>query len=406
MKRLLGLVALLGLLALPACSSNAGSYELVAVFEKGVSLYPGSQVKVLGLPAGTISAVEVDGTVVRVRLSIDADIPVPEGVLATIVPASLIGERYVQLSPAWTAGTPKVEPGSVIPLDRTNVPVEPDEALAALKAFLDALDPAATGRLVRNLGDDLDGKGAQINDALREVADLTTTLAAKRDELAALVDSFDDFTATLVTREARIAEALRDFANLTDLLASERAALERLLGGLGALSTEGLVLVTEHRAALDRDLKVLARTLRLVDANLDGVGALLDAAPLLIGGPDYTGRDSGLIRAVDPEYHRIDLRNNASPLISSLLNPIGLPVQPICIPADTTCPSQAGVPRPGSSAGPAAEPTPPTQLPATVTDRERPGRGVTMAPEPSGARSLGLLGRLRSLGRILAEVVS
>ena len=34
-------------------------------------------------------------------------------------------------------------------------PVEPDEALAALKRLLDSLDPDATGRLVKNLAEDI-----------------------------------------------------------------------------------------------------------------------------------------------------------------------------------------------------------------------------------------------------------
>ena len=421
------LAALLVATVLPACTGGGGGYELSAVFDKAISLYPGSQVKVLGLPAGTITDVTVDGAVVRVQMRIDDDIPVPDTVVATIVPASLIGERYVQLSPAWTEGTPRIERGAEIPLERTSIPVEPDEALAALKAFLDALDPNATGRLVRNLAEDLDGNGAALNRAVKELADLTTTLAAKSEELGGLVDNFDRLTATLVTREARIGEALRDFAVLTDILASERASLERLLAGLATLSRDGLALTSEHRAALDRDIEVLTRTLGLVDANLDNVGRLLDATPLLLGGPDYSGRDSGLIRAVDPEYHRVDLRNSASPLISSLLDGIGIPVAPICVPLDTSCASGAGTP--GAPAGPPAPPGapgPPGQ--GTVgaalepnggpqdSSREasdggagllRPGQGVArdLDPEEAGAGG-SILGWLRAAARAVSRVVA
>ena len=85
----------------------------------------------------------------------------------------------------------------MIPLERTSIPVEPDEALAALKRFLDSLDPGATGRLVTNLADDLEGNGQKLNTALGGLADLTSTLADKDDELVRIIDHFDDFTATL-----------------------------------------------------------------------------------------------------------------------------------------------------------------------------------------------------------------
>lgn len=412
--RRLGTLALVAVLAslLPACSRGGGGYEIAAVFETGISLYAGSQVKVLGLPAGKITSVKVDGAVVRVRMRIDGDVPVPAAAEATIIPSSLIGERYVQLSPAWTEGTTKIRPGAEIPLERTSVPVEPDEALAALKAFLDALDPDATGRLVRNLADDLEGNGVNLNRTLAGLATLTTTLAAKDEQLGNLVDNFDELTATLVTREARIAEALRDFATLTATLAAERTSIERLLNGLGALSRDGLELISEHRVALDRDIKVLTRTLQMVDANLDNVGMLLDSTPTLLGGNDYSGRESGLVRAVDPVYHRLDLRISASPLLSSVLNPIGLPIQPVCIPADTTCAaaSTRGGSRPSRSPSPAADSAAsapaPVELPATpVAPRARPGRGVEIDVAPPPARS-GPAGWARSLARLLAGVMA
>lgn len=413
-RAVLLLLTVLAATTLPACTGDDPSYELSAVFERGVSLYAGSQVKVLGLPAGTITSVEVEGAAVRVVMQIDGDVTIPETAVAAIVPASLIGERYVQLAPAWTTGAAVMAPGTEIPLERTSIPVEPDEALAALKEFLDALDPDAAGRLVRNLADGLQGNGATVNRAIEELADLTGTLAAKSDELGGLVDNFDRLTTTLVTREQRIGEALRDFAVLTETLAEERASIERLLSGLGSLSRDGLDLVSAHRAALDRDLEILTRTLSLVDANLDNVGRLLDATPLLLGGPDYSGRESGLIRAVDPEYHRVDLRNNASPLLSSILDPVGLPVQPICIPLDTTCESGGAgtaAPRhPDAAAGASAvEPGGSSVLPAgqdlvaTPSGVLRPGqRAVPGVAQPDRS----VLARLRGLARLLVRAVA
>src|SRR5207249_3449771 len=136
---------------LAACSGGGGGggYELTAYFDKAISLYPQSSVKVLGLPAGRVKSVKVVGTSVRVRMRINNDVPVPADVKASIVPLSLIGERYVQLFPAWTTGVPRAKSGAVIPLERTSIPVEPDEALAAIKHLLDRLDPQATGRLVK-----------------------------------------------------------------------------------------------------------------------------------------------------------------------------------------------------------------------------------------------------------------
>src|SRR3546814_15472731 len=98
-------------------------------------------------------------------MEVPEDGPVPADAGAQIDPQSLIGERYVQLSPALQDGMETAEDGHVIPLERTIIPVEPDEALAALKELLDSLDPDGIADLVSNLHEDLSGHGDGLNQA-------------------------------------------------------------------------------------------------------------------------------------------------------------------------------------------------------------------------------------------------
>ena len=349
LRRALGIAVVVGAAVLPACSSGGGGgYQVTAYFDKAVSLYEASDVKVLGLSAGTVDDIEVEGTRVRVRMTINADQPLPADVQATIVPFSLIGERYVQLFPAWTPGRPKAEPGIVIPTERTTIPTEPDEALAALKKLLDSLDPNATGRLVTNLADDLKGNGQGINDALRGLAELTSTLAAKDGELVGIIENFDRFAATLRSRERQLGQVMDQFASATGLLAEERENIAKLVDSLSRLSADGLDLVNEHGSRLDRDLTVLTRVLQSVRANLDAVGVLLDSGPTLIAGHDLEGTEDGLIAAWDPTFHHLDLRNVAEPTLAQLLDSIGFgPVEGVCVPLDVDC---EVVPGPASTA--------------------------------------------------------
>lgn len=333
----LAVVAAVAAGVLPACTDNGPTYELVAWFPKAVSLYEQSDVKVLGLSAGTVEDIEVVGTRVRVRMRIRRDQPVPPDVRATIVPLSLIGERYVQLFPVWKEGQPRAEPGTEIPVERTSIPTEPDEALAALKKFLDALDPDATGRLVQNLADTLEGNGQGLNDALRSFGDLAALLASKDDELVRIVEHFDDFTATLRTRERQIGQTLDRFATLTTLLSQERTSVEALVDSLSRLSVDGLDLVTEHGSRLDRDLTVLTRVLQSVRANLTHVEQLLEAAPIMVAGRDRDG-SAGLVAAFDEHYRHLDLRNATGPTLTRLFETVLLPTPiEVCIDIDVDC---------------------------------------------------------------------
>ena len=197
-RRFTALVVLAGIV-LSSCSLVAGGggskeYTLSAWFPKTIALFPASEVRVLGLPAGKVSTVKAIGDRVRVDMKVKDSVPVPADVHATIVPLSLIGERYVQLFPVWTNGEARAKSGDVIPMERTEVPVEPDEALAALKKFLDSLDPSATGRLVQNAANDLKGNGQSFNDTVANLSTLVGTLADKDQQLGDIIDNFDKFT--------------------------------------------------------------------------------------------------------------------------------------------------------------------------------------------------------------------
>lgn len=319
-------VALLLAASLPACGLVGGgdSYTLTAYFDRAVSVFPSSDVRVLGLPAGSVSDVVVDGDRIRIDMSIPSDIAIPADATAQIVPQSLIGERYIQISPAFQHGMTAAEDGDVI--EKTIIPVEPDEALAALKEFLDSLDPDGIGALVTNLNEDLRGNGAGLNDALGSLSQLVETFAENDDVLLRIVDSFDRLNATLVTREQQLGDVLDAFAEASQVLADEREGIDALLGALADLSRNGLALVGEHAGALRADITTLAGAAATINANLDSVTQLLAA------GPNLT---SGIIGAYNPELRALDLRNNFSPLTGDLIRLLG---PEICLPVLQNCP--------------------------------------------------------------------
>jgi phospholipid/cholesterol/gamma-HCH transport system substrate-binding protein len=322
------------------------TYEVTAYFPRAVSLFPSSQVRVLGLPSGTVTAVEIEGDRVRVDMAIDSDVPLPVDVNAEIIPQSLIGERYVQLFPAFQTGMAEAPDGHVIGLERAIVPVEPDEALEALRDFLDSLDPDGLGNLIDNLEENLRDQGEPLGRALSELSELVTTFAESDDVLVRIVDSFDRLTATLSTREQQLGEVLAAFGEASQILADERRSIESFVDALARVSEDGFDLVSEHAVRLRDDIDTLTAAGRTIVANLDAVGDLLDSGPLLVSGEDGT---RGLLGAYNHEMRAINLRNSFSPIILAGLRPLfdGLGLDLPCIPLlqfDTVCAQSTGEP--------------------------------------------------------------
>lgn len=329
--RLVAWVLLTALVA-SGCSmlERGGTYDVVAYFPRAVSVYESGAVQVLGLPAGEVTDLEVIGDQVKVTMAIDDEIPVPMDVKAAIVPQSLIGERRIQLFPPFQEGDQVISDGYEIDAEDTIVPVEPDEALAALNDFLENLDPNGLGRLIDNAATALDGQGENLGAALDELSELVGNIEENDDDIIAIAERFDDFTRTLLTREGQLAQALDDFAVVADVLAEERDDIELLVSSLADLSGDGLDLVSEHAVRLRTDVEILTRLTRSIDTNLDSLQDTLDAGPAIIG---------GFIDAYNPELRATDLRNNFSPLIQEALGPLGdlLPVPCVSV-LGTECP--------------------------------------------------------------------
>jgi phospholipid/cholesterol/gamma-HCH transport system substrate-binding protein len=395
-----GLALLLFSTLLSSCLfSGPATSQLTAVFRTTVSLYPHSEVKVLGMTVGRVSTIKVqDDKSVQVTFTVRRDVPLPRDVSAVIVPQSLLGARYIQLYPAWVDGQPKLDPNAaaqrVIPVDRTSVPAEPDQALAAINNLLKSLDPQATGQLVTNLNSDLTGNGQNFNDAVRSLSGLSNTLADKDQQLVTLIDNLQQFTTVLDTRETQLGRVMDLFAQTTSLLAQERGTIASLITNLANVSTNALDLVTKHAAPLQADIKSLSDLVQTLDGNLNNVSSLLDSLPQLVAGPNLDGK-AGFIAAYNPTYHRIDLRDSLGSSVNGLLQALGLPlclaipqlnVAPQCAPGSIQLP-------PASALAPAAVPAsgvgPAAAVPNGVGGSAARSTPTTKAPKATGPKALG-----------------
>ena len=75
----------------------------------------------LGVAVGTVDKVTPSGTDVVVTMHYDADVNVPADAKAVIVSPSIVGDRYIQLTPVYKSG-PKLADGAVLQTDRHRRP--------------------------------------------------------------------------------------------------------------------------------------------------------------------------------------------------------------------------------------------------------------------------------------------
>jgi len=187
--------------------------QVTAYFTDTIGVYPGSTVRVLGVPVGTVDAVQPQGTQVKVTLTVNSGVAVPADAKAVVVAASVVSDRYIQLTPAYTGG-PQLTDNATIPASRTAVPVEVDQIYASLNRFAQALGPNALNKngALSELVKTGAGNRFDLEQAETNVKELTAQLAGARaaeqqvrEKLSGRVKSGD--LATVAQVKAQIATA-------------------------------------------------------------------------------------------------------------------------------------------------------------------------------------------------------
>jgi phospholipid/cholesterol/gamma-HCH transport system substrate-binding protein len=269
MRRLTALV-LGALVALSGCSlPGHGGHEYRADFARAVQVFPAVKVRVLGIDVGQVTDVRNVGGTVQVTFRIDrSDITLPAGVQAAVVPMSLLGERYIQLFPAYQGG-PALPDGATIPETRTAVPAEPDELLRSLQDYLGAIDPKTVTAFVQNAAQVLQGTGEDLNSLIQHGASVMQELASKRDDLAQMIVEMNKLTVALSTRQQAIGRLIRSYDTVAGTLNDNRTALEGTITGLNAAAMQLAALLIEHRKPLASDIEVLTRTGQTLGRNAE-----------------------------------------------------------------------------------------------------------------------------------------
>ncbi len=267
---------------------GGGQRTVTAHFDRAVAVYPGTDLRVMGVQIGEVTAVVPDGNSVRVEMTYDDEYALPADAKAAVVTPTLIADRYVQVFPAYGQGA-KLADDADIPLARTQTPVELDRMYKALDDLAVTLGPkdgetrGALDNLLTAGAKALDGNGEIGAEAIRNLSQAADTFARNRGPLFDNVRSLAEITETLAANDTLVQNFIRDLASVSGQLEGERDEIRDVLDALaGVLGTvEGFV--EQNREVLDDDITLLASLLQRVDNQKDALGVLIQEAPLALG---------------------------------------------------------------------------------------------------------------------------
>ena len=281
---------------------------VVAYFQQTLALYPGDKVQIMGVRVGTIDKIEPAGDKMKVTFHYANKYKVPADAIASILNPTLVASRTIQLDPPYSGG-PVLKDGAVIPLERTQVPVEWDELRNEIDRLLGGLGPTREqpkgpfGDIIESFADGLAGKGEQINKTLNSLSEALTTLNQGRGDFFGVVRSLALFVNALYKSDQQFVALNNDLASFTNKFTNTDREVAAALRDINQL-------LTTTRSFLDKNSEVLIHD---IDNLADVTTAILQPEP-------RDGLETGL--HVFPNL-AANIVNISSPIAGGI---VGLPV--------------------------------------------------------------------------------
>jgi phospholipid/cholesterol/gamma-HCH transport system substrate-binding protein len=311
-------VIVVALLAAAFVMFRGGDQKTVtAIFPRTVALYEGSEVRVLGVPVGNVDKVEPQGTTVKVTMSYDADVDIPADADAIIISPSVVGDRYVQLSPVYSGSGPTLDDNAELDVDHTSTPLELDEIYQSLDDLTVALGPqganndGALSELLQSTAANFGGQGEKFNETLRNLSRLSATLENNKEELFGTGRKLEKFVSTLAKNDSVVRDFNNSMASVSQLLADEREELAASLNNLATALTDVHGFVKDNRDLLTENITGLRKVTDIVVRRRAEFEEILRVAPLAL---------NNLGGTYNPQAGTLDTRANLGEILGQIQN--------------------------------------------------------------------------------------
>jgi len=282
--KILAVVALAAV-ALLVIPTGGGHRTVTAHFANAISIYPGTDVTIMGVRVGKVTSVRTEGSTVAVEMEYDDRYHLPADVKAALVTPTLVADRYVQLVPAYTGGAAMRNRGD-IPVDRSVTPVEMDQIYASLTDLTDALGPdganknGALGGVLADAAKALQGNGKTGNEMIKNLSAAARTLGANSEDLFATVEGLATISETLKKNDSTVSDFLTHLSTVSTQLSGESDDLQQALSAIANAVEVTRGFVKDNKDAVISGVTKLSSTVEVLARQKESLGTTIQLAPL------------------------------------------------------------------------------------------------------------------------------
>ena len=263
-------------LPLPGGTDTGDNPIVVDVmFRDALDLVPKSTVKVNDVSVGQVTDVELDGYTAKVTLEVRSDVDLPDNAIAELRQTSLLGEKFVQLSPPEEgASDDPLESGDVIGLDRTGRNPEVEEVLGALSLLLNGGGVGQLKSIAAELNKALEGREGAARSVLEQIDTLMSQLDDGKGDIVRAIESLNRLAIAVNDQTGSIDLALEELPSALTSLDKQRDDLVKMLQAINELGDVGIrVIKASKQSTIESFKQLLPVVTELANAGDDFVNA-------------------------------------------------------------------------------------------------------------------------------------
>jgi phospholipid/cholesterol/gamma-HCH transport system substrate-binding protein len=258
-------------------------HKIVGYFTSAVGLYPGDQIRIVGVPVGKVDSIEPRAADVKITMAVDRGVKIPQDARAIVMAPNLVAARFIQLAPAYTQGSVMPD-GASIDLSHTAVPVEWDEVKGALTDLARQLSPAVgkmqgpLGKVINQAADTFDGNGDSFHAALRELSQAAGRLGDSRTDIFGTVKNLRVLVDALSSSTEQIVQFSGHVASVSQVLANSSTHLDQTLATLNQALTDVRGFLHQNNSTLVGTVDKLNDLTKVLSDQSDDIEQVLHVA--------------------------------------------------------------------------------------------------------------------------------
>jgi phospholipid/cholesterol/gamma-HCH transport system substrate-binding protein len=258
--------------------------NVTAYFANTNGLFVGDEVRILGVPVGKIDRIEPQTQRAKVEFWYDAKYKVPGNANAVVLSPSLVTSRAIQLTPAYTSG-PVMSGDTVIPQERTAVPIEWDDFREQLEKLTETLQPtqpggvSTLGAFISTAANNLRGQGANIRETIIKLSQAFSALGDHSKDLFSTVRNLSILVSALQSSTDLMRQLNRDLASVTSVLSDRPNEVGDAVVAINSAIGDVKSFVAENRESLGTTSDKLASVTTALTQSSEDIKQALHVVP-------------------------------------------------------------------------------------------------------------------------------